>query len=214
MGRQVAGPLRRVGPLPLVDVPARRPAGWPRTPGALSADQSPDLDRQRIGAARNGRRWRFLALLRDHKVQPIVVEHGIASLVSASGTSRPRCRLKDTSSWWWSLPRSMMTWFGREPRSRPAAARASSASVRPRIEPPGPSRWPLGRTCEGSPGVPVRARPPTPATNSRRATGDGGLGAHPCSLTPNGNTGHSQRKRCSFAKNAAGRSHRWRRAQA
>src|SRR5579875_92468 len=89
-------PARRVGHLILVDAPARPPAGVTAVYARVSsADQRPDLDRQvarvaawaaehglsigrietEVGSALNGRRQKFLALLRDPAVTAIVAEH-------------------------------------------------------------------------------------------------------------------------------------------
>ena len=91
-------PARKVGRLILVDEPAGVAGPRPRTAVSArvsSADQKADLDRQvarvtawataqqipvekvvtEVGSALNGHRRKFLALLGDPSVQPIVVEH-------------------------------------------------------------------------------------------------------------------------------------------
>ena len=90
-------PARRAGRLILVDEPRRgKPAGITAVYARVSsADQKQDLDRQvarvtawaageglavgrvvtEVGSALNGRRRKFLALLRDESVTVIVVEH-------------------------------------------------------------------------------------------------------------------------------------------
>jgi len=89
-------PARRVGGLILVDEPAPPVAGLTVVYARVSsADQKPDLDRQvarvtvwatgqgravdrvvtEVGSALNGRRRKFLTLLRDPGVSTIVVEH-------------------------------------------------------------------------------------------------------------------------------------------
>lgn len=91
-------PAQRVGRLILVDDPTASKDRWSRTAvyaRVPSADQKADLDRQvarvtawataeqmsvdqvvaEVGSAFNGRRRKFLALLRDPSVSRIVVEH-------------------------------------------------------------------------------------------------------------------------------------------
>ncbi|MBZ4633010.1 IS607 family transposase [Mycobacterium avium subsp. hominissuis] len=91
-------PARKVGRLILVDEPADEVGSRPRTAvyaRVSSGDQKADLDRQvarvtawataqqipvdrvvvEVGSALNGRRRKFLALLRDPAVNRIVVEH-------------------------------------------------------------------------------------------------------------------------------------------
>lgn len=89
-------PARRAGRLILVDAPAARAAGTVAVYARVSsADQRADLDRQvarvtawtaagglavgrvvtEVGSALNGKRRKFLALLRDETVSVIVVEH-------------------------------------------------------------------------------------------------------------------------------------------
>jgi predicted site-specific integrase-resolvase len=89
-------PARRAGRLILVDVPVAVPAGTAAVYARVSlADQRADLDRQvarvtawaageglavsrvvtEVGSALNGKRRKFLALLRDESVTTIVVEH-------------------------------------------------------------------------------------------------------------------------------------------
>ena len=91
-------PARKVGRLILVDEPSSAAGPRPRTAvyaRVCSADQKADLDRQvarvtawataeqvsvdkvvvEVGSALNGHRRKFLALLGDPTVSPIVVEH-------------------------------------------------------------------------------------------------------------------------------------------
>ncbi len=89
-------PARRAGRLILVDVPAAPVAGTVAVYARVSsADQRADLDRQvarvtawaageglavgrvvtEVGSALDGKRRKFLALLRDESVNTIVVEH-------------------------------------------------------------------------------------------------------------------------------------------
>lgn len=91
-------PARRVGRLILVDPPTEHPKEAGKTvvyARVCSSDQRSDLDRQvaratewvtteggqvdgvvtEVGSALNGKRRRFLALLRDPTVERIVVEH-------------------------------------------------------------------------------------------------------------------------------------------
>lgn len=90
-----------------------------------SADQRVDLDRQvarvtawaaseglpvarvvtEVGSALNGKRRKFVALLRDEDVATIVVEHRDASPGPALNTWRRHCRHKGADCWSWTLPR-------------------------------------------------------------------------------------------------------------
>jgi predicted site-specific integrase-resolvase len=95
-----------------------------------SAGQETDLDRQvarvtswatsngmsidrvvtEVGPALNGKREKFLALLRDPSVATIVAEHPGRFAASVSRASKPRCRRRNAN--WWSLmkPNWKTTW--------------------------------------------------------------------------------------------------------
>ncbi len=128
-------PARKVGGLILVDTPDA--AAWRTTETVVyarvsSADQKSDLDRQvarvtlwatgqaipvdrvvtEVGSALNGRRTKFLALLRNPSVGTIVVEHRTGLRGSRWTTSRLPCRPRGAHWWSWTTPRSMTTWSG------------------------------------------------------------------------------------------------------
>ena len=132
-------PARRVGGLILVDA-----LGSAAAPGSVavyarlsSADQRCDLDRQvarvtawatgeglsvgrvvtEVGSALNGKRRKFLALLRYDSVPSLQWRRswsstGIGLPAATRNTWRPRCPRKDAGCWWWTPPRSTTIWSG------------------------------------------------------------------------------------------------------
>ena len=132
-------PARRVGGLILVDALGSAAAtGRVAVYARVSAvDQRCDLDRQvarvtawatgeglsvsrvvtEVGSALNGKRRKFLALLRDDSVPSLQWRRSWSSTgtglpASARKTWRPRCPRKDAGCWWWAPPRSTTIWSG------------------------------------------------------------------------------------------------------
>ena len=124
---------RKIGGLILVDPPEERPAGQTAVCARVSsADQRADLDRQvarvtagatgeglpvsrvvtEVGPALNGKRRKFLTLLRDESVATRAVEPGIGLPASARNVWRPRSPRRDAGCWGWTPPRWTTTWSG------------------------------------------------------------------------------------------------------
>ena len=128
-------PAQRVGRLILVDGPAAQADRSGQTVvyvRVCSADQRSDVDRQvarvtswatgqqgavdnvvtEVGSALNGRRRKFLGLLRDPAVRRVVVEHRDRFCRSVLSMSK-RLLPPRAVSWWWSIrSRSMTIWCG------------------------------------------------------------------------------------------------------